>query len=35
VERCEIMWTGPLSFYARAIGATIGRAFWTFHKTLS
>jgi mycothiol synthase len=35
VERCEIMWAGPLSFYARSVGATIGRAFWTFHKSLS
>jgi GNAT superfamily N-acetyltransferase len=35
VARCEIMWAGPLSFYARVVGATIGRAFWTFHKSLS
>jgi mycothiol synthase len=34
VERCEILWAGPLSFYARSVGATLGRAFWTFHKSL-
>jgi mycothiol synthase len=34
VERCEIVWAGPLSFYARSVGATMGRAFWTFHKSL-
>jgi GNAT superfamily N-acetyltransferase len=34
LKHCEIMWAGPLSFYARAVGATIGRAFWTFHKSL-
>lgn len=33
-ERCEILWAGPLSFYARSVGATMGRAFWTFHKSL-
>jgi GNAT superfamily N-acetyltransferase len=31
---CEITWAGPLSFYARSVGARIGRAFWTFHKSL-
>jgi len=35
VSRCEIVWAGPISFYARAVGATIGRAFWTFHKSLA
>ena len=34
IARCEIVWAGPLSFYARTVGATVGRAFWTFHKTL-
>jgi hypothetical protein len=34
MEKCEIMWAGPLSFYARSVGATMGRAFWTFHKTI-
>jgi mycothiol synthase len=33
--RCEIVWTGPLSFYARAVGATMGRAFWVWHKSLA
>jgi GNAT superfamily N-acetyltransferase len=33
-ERCEILWAGPLSYYARSVGATMGRAFWTFHKSL-
>jgi mycothiol synthase len=35
VPRCEIVWAGPLSFYARSVDATIGRAFWTFHKSLA
>jgi len=35
VSRCEIVWAGPISFYARAVDATIGRAFWTFHKSLA
>jgi mycothiol synthase len=34
VSRCEIVWAGPISFYARAVGATLGRAFWTFRKSL-
>jgi GNAT superfamily N-acetyltransferase len=33
-DSCEILWAGPLSFYARSVGATVGRAFWTFHKSL-
>ena len=35
LERCEIIWAGPLSFYARSVGATMGRAFWTFQKQLA
>ena len=34
IERCEISWAGPLSFYTRTVGATMGRAFWAFHKSL-
>jgi GNAT superfamily N-acetyltransferase len=34
LDRCEITWAGPLSFYARSVGAEMGRAFWTFHKSL-
>ena len=33
-ERCEIVWAGPLSFYARTVGATMGRAFWVYGKSL-
>jgi mycothiol synthase len=33
-ERGEIIWAGPIAFYARTVGATIGRAFWVFKKTL-
>jgi len=33
--RAEIAWAGPLGFYARAVGATIGRAYWMFHKELT
>jgi mycothiol synthase len=35
VSQCEIVWAGPLSFYARTVGATIGRAFWAFEKSLT
>jgi mycothiol synthase len=35
VSRCEIVWAGPISFYARSVGATLGRAFWTFRKSLT
>jgi len=31
---CDISWAGPISFYARTVGATMGRAFWAFHKSL-
>jgi len=34
LTRCEISWTGPIPFYARAVGATMGRVFWSFHKSL-
>ena len=34
-SRAEIAWAGPLGFYARAVGATIGRAYWTFRKGLA
>jgi len=33
--RAEIAWAGPLGFYARAVGATVGRAYWTFRKELT
>jgi mycothiol synthase len=28
----EVGWTGPIRFYARAVGATIGRLFWLYEK---
>lgn len=31
----HIGWAGPIAFYARAVGARIGRAYWVFHKELS
>ncbi len=34
VSQCEIVWAGPLSFYARTLGAAIGRAFWALYKSL-
>lgn len=34
MDRCEIVWAGPLSFYARSVGATMGRLFWTYRKNL-
>lgn len=30
----EIGWAGPLGYYARAVGAQMGRAFWVFAKEL-
>jgi GNAT superfamily N-acetyltransferase len=33
-DRCEIIWAGPISFYARVVGATMGSAFWIFRKSL-
>jgi len=33
-DRCEIVWAGPIAFYARVVGATLGNAFWIFHKSL-
>lgn len=30
----EIGWAGPIGFYARAVGARLGRAYWCFHKPL-
>jgi GNAT superfamily N-acetyltransferase len=34
IARCEITWAGPLSFYARSVGATMGKCFWSYHKAL-
>ncbi len=34
IERCEIVWAGPLSFYARVVGATVGRVCWRYRKNL-
>ncbi|NLG27407.1 MAG: GNAT family N-acetyltransferase [Chloroflexi bacterium] len=31
----EIGWVGPLSYYARLVGAEITRAYWRFEKTLA
>jgi mycothiol synthase len=30
----QIGWTGPVGFYARAVGARIDRTFWPYQKTL-
>ena len=30
----QIGWTGPIHFYARAVGARIDRVFWSYKKTL-
>jgi hypothetical protein len=32
LEEAEIGWTSPIQFYARAIGASIDRVFWTYVK---
>lgn len=34
LEKGEIIWAGPISFYARVVGATIGKVFWAFEKAL-
>ncbi len=31
---CEIVWVGPVAYYARALGAKLHRAYWTFTKEL-
>jgi len=33
-RHAEIIWAGPISFYARAVGARVGRAFWEWKKAL-
>jgi len=35
VVAAELVWVGPLSYFARAVNATIGRAFWSYSKDLS
>ncbi|WP_377267127.1 GNAT family N-acetyltransferase [Peterkaempfera sp. SMS 1(5)a] len=32
LTHAEIGWTGPLRFYARAVGASLDRAFWLYRK---
>ncbi|WP_055589400.1 GNAT family N-acetyltransferase [Streptacidiphilus griseoplanus] len=32
LSRAEIGWTGPLRFYARAVGASLDRVFWLYRK---
>lgn len=31
----ELVWAGPLSYFSRALHATIGRAFWSYTKDLA
>jgi mycothiol synthase len=35
LDAAELVWVGPLSYFARAVDATIGRAFWLYSKDLS
>lgn len=35
VVAAELVWVGPLAYFARAVHATIGRAFWLYSKDLS
>jgi len=35
IDTAELVWVGPLSYFARAVHATIGRAFWLYSKDLS
>ncbi|GAA1976762.1 hypothetical protein GCM10009838_41390 [Catenulispora subtropica] len=34
VAVAEIGWVGPVRFYSRAVGARLGRVFWTFEKAV-
>ncbi|MCD6520462.1 MAG: GNAT family N-acetyltransferase [Anaerolineae bacterium] len=34
-SKAEILWVGPISFYARVVDAHIHKVYWVFHKTLS
>ncbi|NUR63217.1 MAG: GNAT family N-acetyltransferase [Catenulispora sp.] len=33
VDVAEIGWVGPVRFYARAVGARLGRVFWAYEKS--
>ena len=35
IVTAELVWVGPLSYFSRAVHATIGRAFWLYTKDLS
>jgi len=35
ITDAELVWVGPLSYFSRAVGATIGRVFWQYSKDLS
>jgi mycothiol synthase len=35
VSSAELVWAGPLSYFSRALHATIGRAFWLYDKDLT
>jgi GNAT superfamily N-acetyltransferase len=35
VPVAEIGWVGPVRFYSRAVGARLGRVFWTFEKAVA
>jgi mycothiol synthase len=35
IAAAELVWVGPLSYFSRAVHATIGRVFWQYSKDLS
>jgi mycothiol synthase len=35
IGAAELVWVGPLSYFSRAVRATIGRVFWQYSKDLS
>ncbi len=35
LSTAELVWAGPISYFARVLGATIGRAFWVYDKNLT
>lgn len=35
IEVAEIGWVGPVRYYAKTVGATLGRVFWAFEKPVA
>ena len=35
IEVAEIGWVGPVRYYSKTVGATLGRVFWAFEKSVA